>query len=132
MQIKCKLYTLCAGSVHKVCNMNTITIAIRSFDKASMKDAADKLLQCVTGVHKVNYIGIPTHHQNFSLLRSPHGNKDSREEYSLHTYKAVMKLKSSHTLHDLLSDIRSIPLYGVQLQLRCTHKVSVRTLASMM
>jgi small subunit ribosomal protein S10 len=59
--------------------------------------SADKIVKTVktTGAVVTGPIPLPTHKKIFTVLRSPHVNKKSREQFKLHSYKRLLDIYSS-------------------------------------
>ena len=62
-----------------------------------MDKSADKIVKTVktTGAVVTGPIPLPTHKKIFTVLRSPHVNKKSREQFKLHSYKRLLDIYSS-------------------------------------
>jgi len=59
--------------------------------------SADKIVKTVksTGAVITGPIPLPTHRKIFTVLRSPHVNKKSREQFKLNSYKRLLDIYSS-------------------------------------
>jgi small subunit ribosomal protein S10 len=59
--------------------------------------SAEKIVKTVktTGAVVTGPIPLPTHKKIFTVLRSPHVNKKSREQFKLHSYKRLLDIYSS-------------------------------------
>ena len=62
-----------------------------------MDKSADKIVKTVktTGAVVTGPIPLPTHKKIFTVLRSPHVNKKSREQFKLNSYKRLLDIYSS-------------------------------------
>ena len=62
-----------------------------------MDKSADKIVKTVksTGAVITGPIPLPTHRKIFTVLRSPHVNKKSREQFKLNSYKRLLDIYSS-------------------------------------
>lgn len=102
-----------------------ITLILKSFDQFSIQQA----LQAVGTEFPTwsSHYHLPTSSKTYTLLRSPHGNKDARESLSVNTYKAVVYLHvhESHTGRHTVSRISNLQLYGVQMQIIWTQAISI-------
>lgn len=79
-------------------NMNQkIRIKLRSFDHNLVDKSAEKIVKAVkaTGAIVSGPIPLPTKTEKFTVLRSPHVNKKSREQFQLCTYKRLVDIFST-------------------------------------
>lgn len=74
-----------------------IRIKLKSYDYNLVDKSADKIVKSVkpTGAVVNGPICLPTHRQIFTVLRSPHVNKKSRDQYELLTHKRLLDIYSS-------------------------------------
>ncbi len=74
-----------------------IRIKLKSYDHNLVDKSADKIVKTVriTGAVVSGPIPLPTQRKVFTVLRSPHVNKKSRDQYQLCTYKRVLDIYSS-------------------------------------
>ena len=73
-----------------------IRIKLKSYDHNLVDKSADKIVKTVkaTGAQVNGPIPLPTHKRIFTVLRSPHVNKKSREQFQFSkTIDALMKLE---------------------------------------
>jgi len=76
-----------------------IRIKLKSYDHNLVDKSAEKIVKTVKGTGAVvsGPIPLPTHKRKFTVLRSPHVNKKSREQFQLCAYKRLMDIYSSST-----------------------------------
>lgn len=76
-----------------------IRIKLKSYDHNLVDKSAEKIAKTVksTGAVVSGPIPLPTHKRKFTVLRSPHVNKTSREQFQLCAYKRLMDIYSSST-----------------------------------
>ena len=81
-----------------------IRIKLKSYDYNLVDKSADKILKTVksTGAVITGPIPLPTHKKIFTVLRSPHVNKKSREQFKLCSYKRLLDIYSSSSKTCLL------------------------------
>lgn len=83
-----------------------IRLRLKSYDHLLIDLAAKKIVEYVTkSGSKVNGpIPLPTEKEIFTILRSPHVNKDSREQFERRTHKRLIEIvnPSEHTLDTLM------------------------------
>jgi len=74
-----------------------IRIKLKSYDYNLVDKSAEKIIKTVksTGAMVSGPIPLPTRKQIFTVLRSPHVNKKSREQFQLSSYKRLMDIYSS-------------------------------------
>ena len=71
-----------------------IRIKLKSYDYNLVDKSADKIVK-TTGAVVTGPIPLPTHKKIFTVLRSPHVNKKSREQFKLCSYKRLLDIYSS-------------------------------------
>jgi len=74
-----------------------IRIKLKSFDHMLVDKSAEKIVKAVksTGAVVNGPIPLPTDKEIFTVLRSPHVNKKSREQFQLCTYKRLVDIYST-------------------------------------
>lgn len=70
---------------------------MKSFDHTLVDKSSEKIVKAVesTGAVVSGPIPLPTEKQIYTVLRSPHVNKKSREQFQLCTYKRLIDIYSS-------------------------------------
>lgn len=96
-----------------------IRIKLQSYDHNLVDKSAEKIVKTVrsTGAVVTGPIPLPTHTKIFTVLRSPHVNKKSREQFQLATHKRLLDIytSSSRTV-DALSKL-DLPS-GVEVEIK--------------
>ncbi|MGB0870781.1 MAG: 30S ribosomal protein S10 [Flavobacteriales bacterium] len=74
-----------------------IRIKLKSYDYNLVDKSAEKIVKTVkaTGAVVNGPIPLPTHKRIYTVLRSPHVNKKSREQFQLSNYKRLIDIYSS-------------------------------------
>jgi small subunit ribosomal protein S10 len=74
-----------------------IRIKLKSYDHNLVDKSAEKIVKTVksTGAIVSGPIPLPTHKRIYTVLKSPHVNKKSREQFQLCAYKRLMDIYSS-------------------------------------
>lgn len=74
-----------------------IRIKLKSYDHNLVDKSAEKIVKAVkaTGAIVSGPIPLPTEKERFTVLRSPHVNKKSREQFQLCTYKRLVDIFST-------------------------------------
>ncbi len=73
---------------------NKIRIRLKAFDAAIIDQTASDIIRTAekTGATVSGPIPLPTRRQLFTVLRSPHVDKKSREQFELRTHKRLMDI----------------------------------------
>ena len=71
-----------------------IRIRLKSFDHRLIDQSASEIVETAkrTGAHVKGPIPLPTKKERFTVLVSPHVNKDARDQYELRTHKRLMDI----------------------------------------
>ena len=74
-----------------------IRIKLRSYDHNLVDKSSQKIVEAVkkTGAVVSGPIPLPTEKEIFTVLKSPHVNKKSREQFQLCTYKRLVDIYST-------------------------------------
>jgi small subunit ribosomal protein S10 len=74
-----------------------IRIRLKAFDHMVLDQAAADIVRTVekTGARITGPIPLPTKIQRWTVLRSPHVDKKSREQFELKTHKRLIDIKNS-------------------------------------
>jgi small subunit ribosomal protein S10 len=82
-------------SLSKIIMSNqTIRIRLKSFDHKLIDQSAGEIVETArrTGAQIKGPIPLPTKKERFTILISPHVNKDARDQYELRTYKRLLDI----------------------------------------
>jgi small subunit ribosomal protein S10 len=71
-----------------------IRIRLKSFDHRLIDQSAGEIVDTArrTGAQVLGPIPLPTKKERFTVLISPHVNKDARDQYELRTHKRLMDI----------------------------------------
>ncbi|HWJ03140.1 MAG TPA: 30S ribosomal protein S10 [Verrucomicrobiae bacterium] len=71
-----------------------IRIRLKAFDHKTLDQSAEKIVETAkrTGASVSGPIPLPTEKSIFTILRSPHVNKDSREQFEMRTHKRLIDI----------------------------------------
>jgi len=71
-----------------------IRIRLKAFDYRLIDQSANEIVETAkrTGAQVVGPIPLPTKKERFTVLISPHANKDARDQYELRTHKRLMDI----------------------------------------
>ncbi|MDQ7075821.1 MAG: 30S ribosomal protein S10 [Gammaproteobacteria bacterium] len=72
----------------------TIRISLKAFDHRLLDRSAQEILETAkrTGARVQGPIPLPTRKERFTILISPHVNKDARDQYEIRTHKRLMDI----------------------------------------
>lgn len=83
-----------------------IRVRLRGFDHNLVDQSASSIVQTVrkTGAQIRGPVPLPTRTQKFTVLRSPHVNKKSREQFEMRTHKRLIDIyePSAETIEALM------------------------------
>ena len=71
-----------------------IRIRLKAFDHRLIDASAQEIVDTAkrTGAQVVGPIPLPTRKERFTVLTSPHVNKDARDQYELRTHKRMLDI----------------------------------------
>ena len=98
-----------------------IRIKLRSYDDNLVDVSTEKIVKTVrsSGAVVTGPIPLPTEKKMFTVLRSPHVNKKSREQFSMRTHKRLIEIYTpTQKTVDALSRLE-LPS-GVDIQVKLT------------
>jgi len=94
-------------------------IKLKSYDAKVMDSTCENILQAArrTGATVAGPVPLPTRKQSFTVLRSPHIFKDSREQFEMRTHKRLIILSEygQKTMDAMMS--LSVPA-GVDIEIK--------------
>lgn len=83
-----------------------IRIRLKAYDHQVIDQSAEKIVETArrTGARVSGPIPLPTEKEIITILRSPHVNKDSREQFEMRTHKRLIDIlqPSSKTVDALM------------------------------
>ncbi|MCK5525301.1 MAG: 30S ribosomal protein S10 [Thiomargarita sp.] len=71
-----------------------IRIRLKAFDHRLLDQSAREIVETArrTGAHLRGPIPLPTRKEKFTVLISPHVNKDARDQYEIRTHKRLLDI----------------------------------------
>lgn len=71
-----------------------IRIRLKAFDHRLIDQSTREIVETVkrTGAHVKGPIPLPTNRERFTILISPHANKDARDQYEIRTHKRLLDI----------------------------------------
>ncbi|MFK5894157.1 MAG: 30S ribosomal protein S10 [Pseudomonadota bacterium] len=98
----------------------TIRIRLKAFDHRLIDLSTKEIVETAkrTGAMVKGPIPLPTRKERFDILKSPHVNKDARDQYELRTYKRLMDIiKPTNKTVDALMKLDLAAGVDVQIKL---------------
>ena len=96
-----------------------IRIRLKAYDHKSLDQSAAKIVETAkkTGAAVSGPIPLPTEKNIYTILRSPHVNKDSREQFEMRTHKRLIDIiQPTHKTVDALMRL-DLPA-GVDIEIK--------------
>jgi small subunit ribosomal protein S10 len=97
-------------------------LTFRSFEPESLANALE-MVRKIININSFNksptIFGLPKKTQRWTLLRSPHVHKKSREQFEMPTHQAVLRAywSTKEELKVFLLTLQNTEIYGVQIHL---------------
>lgn len=96
-----------------------IRVRLKSYDHRVIDEASKNILQTTlgTGAQVIGPVPLPTHIKSFTVLTSPHVDKNAQEHFEIRTHKRVMDIlnPTSKTIDSLMH--LELPA-GVSIQIK--------------
>ena len=75
-------------------NNQKIRIRLKAFDHRLIDQSAREIVETAkrTGAHIQGPVPLPTKKERYTILISPHVNKDARDQYEIRTHKRLMDI----------------------------------------
>jgi len=103
----------------KTQNAYKIRVRLKSYDHRVIDEASKKILETTlsTGAQVIGPVPMPTHIKSFTVLASPHTDKNAQERYEIRTHKRVLDIinPTSKTIDSLMH--LELPA-GVSIQIK--------------
>ena len=100
-------------------NTQTIRIRLKTFDHKLIDLSAKEIVETAkrTGARVLGPIPLPTRKERFTILVSPHVDKDARDQYEIRTHKRLIDLYSPS--EQTMDSLRNIDLSaGVDVEIK--------------
>ncbi len=95
-----------------------IRIKLRAYEHATLDRTTSDIVNAAkrTGAHVIGPIPLPTKRTVYTVLRSPHVNKKSREQFEIRIHKRLIDL--THTTQQTIDDLTKLVLpAGVDIEI---------------
>ncbi len=100
---------------------SNIYIKLKSFNSRILDKSKKKIFQIcsVIGIAKVSYLRLPVDLKKVTILRSPHIDKKSREQFEWRRHKMVVKMISNSitTTYLLLFLLKDAEFPGIEVKI---------------
>jgi small subunit ribosomal protein S10 len=107
-------------AVQKTGQKGRIRVRLKSFDHRVVDDAAKKILDTAisTGAGVVGPVPMPTRRKSFTVLTSPHTDKNAQEHFEIRTHKRMIDIvdPTSKTI-DALMHLELPAGVGIQIKM---------------
>ena len=108
-----------AKTQSKTNDVYKIRVRLKSYDHRVIDEASKKILETAlsTGAKVVGPVPLPTHIKGFTVLTSPHTDKNAQEHYEIRTHKRLIDIvdPTSKTIDSLMH--LELPA-GVSIQIK--------------
>ena len=86
---------------------HTIKLKLKAFDHRLIDASVRTIIEAAkrAGASFSGPIPLPVHKEKFTVLTSPHVDKDARDQYEIRTYKRLIIIDATQTTMDALSTI---------------------------
>ena len=99
--------------------MEKVRLKLKAYDHRILDRSVTAIVEAVkrTGAHIKGPIPLPSKKRRYTVLRSPHVNKDSREQFEISVHSRVLDIlaATSETV-DSLSKLELAPEVGVEVR----------------
>nr|WP_172597200.1 30S ribosomal protein S10 [endosymbiont of Euscepes postfasciatus] len=77
-------------------NKNKIRIKLKSFNFKFINNSSKEIINTAkkTGANVIGPVFLPTRRERYTILTSPHVNKDARDQYEILTYKRLIDINN--------------------------------------
>lgn len=89
-----------------------IRLKLKSYDHNMVDKSAEKIIKTVkaTGAVVSGPVPLPTHKRIYTVLRSPHVNKKSREQFQLDSYVRLLDIYSNSNVTKTIDALMKLEL----------------------
>lgn len=97
-----------------------IRIRLKSFDHRLIDGATGEIVETAkrTGAQVIGPIPLPTRKERFTVLVSPHVDKDARDQYEIRTHKRMIDIVATSVTVDALMKLDLAAGVDVKISLR--------------
>lgn len=103
--------------------IESIQISLKSFESELIQRASSEILEIVPSEWKYSQFSFPRKIKKFTVLRSPHIDKKSREQFQIEYYKNIITLEGVASLHlesfhIFIENLKQSKFYGIQMKIQ--------------
>jgi small subunit ribosomal protein S10 len=108
--------------------IESLEISLKSFESKLVQNAVDQILSSLSSKSSLEFfrISFPQKQKRFTILRSPHVDKKSREQFHVQSFKTMIRFSLSknfresekYELHLFLENLKYLKLLGVQMKVQ--------------
>jgi small subunit ribosomal protein S10 len=99
---------------------NRIRVRLKAYDHRVIDEAAQKILETAlsTGAQVSGPVPLPTNRKRITVLRSPHTDKDSQEQFQILTHKRLIDIiKPTNKTIDSLMHLELPAGVGIEIKM---------------
>jgi small subunit ribosomal protein S10 len=113
--------------------IESLDISLKSFESRLVQQALHQILSTLSYSSSLDYFhfSVPQKQKRFTVLRSPHVHKKSREQFHVHSFKTILRVKtksydgrhsfSLHELHLFFENLKYFKLLGVHMKIQVSY-----------
>ena len=102
--------------------MTKLQLKLKSFDPYYISLTIDYINSVATflNIQEIRQVMLPSHIKKFTVLRSPHIDKNSREQFQIKKYKQLVEINSIDEQQTLLfiDILKDAEFIGIELEIR--------------
>jgi small subunit ribosomal protein S10 len=110
--------------------IESLEISLKSFESTLVQNAVHQIVSSLSSHSSLKFfhISFPQKQKRFTVLRSPHVDKKSREQFHLKTFKTMIRIHSvqdlessdseNYELRLFLENLKYLKLLGVQMKIQ--------------
>ena len=114
--------------------IESLEISLKSFESKLVQNAVDQILSSLSSQSSLQFfqISFPQKQKRFTVLRSPHVHKKSREQFHVQSFKTMIRFSHSkdsrnpfqgfpsekYELHLFFENLKYLKLLGVQMKIQ--------------
>ena len=108
----------------------SLEVVLKSFTVQDLAHTIQQMIGCCPKTWTLRQIPLPNHRRVFTLLRSPHIDKKSREQFQLVTHKTKLEfiISSAESRREVLACLEAVKQLsspGVQIQVQILAKTAL-------
>ena len=108
--------------------IESLEISLKSFESKLVQNAVHQISSSLSAHSSLKFfhISFPQKQKRFTVLRSPHVDKKSREQFHIKSFKTMIRIHSSQNLESyelrlFLENLKYLKLLGVQMKIQISY-----------